>query len=172
MAFPIPSMLLKQLYTRDSLSNTPEGVRFSLKNRLSDAVVTKLIWVKIDDQQLPAAGVTVDLGDGTLIRQDDVAKQPIQFPLRKSIDIVCAIPELATGMHKIEVQFETTPFGALTLKVDGSIGEGRAAIIRIPRDNNDDYGSKLYLIENCLYGVDIQPIAIQIAGIGPPQILT
>jgi type I restriction-modification system DNA methylase subunit len=30
-------------------------------------------------------------------------------------------------------------------------------------DNNDDYGRKLYLIENCLYGVDIQPIAIQIS---------
>ena len=29
-------------------------------------------------------------------------------------------------------------------------------------DNADDYGRKLYLIENCLYGVDIQPIAIQI----------
>ena len=29
-------------------------------------------------------------------------------------------------------------------------------------NNNDDYGRKLYLIENCLYGVDIQPIAIQI----------
>ncbi len=29
-------------------------------------------------------------------------------------------------------------------------------------DNNDDYGRKLYLIENCLYGVDIQSIAIQI----------
>jgi len=28
-------------------------------------------------------------------------------------------------------------------------------------DNADDYGRKLYLIENCLYGVDIQPIAIQ-----------
>ena len=28
--------------------------------------------------------------------------------------------------------------------------------------NNDDYGRKLYLIENCLYGVDIQPVAIQI----------
>jgi hypothetical protein len=26
-------------------------------------------------------------------------------------------------------------------------------------DNEDDYGRKLYLIENCLYGVDIQPIA-------------
>lgn len=31
------------------------------------------------------------------------------------------------------------------------------------RDNDDDYGRKLYLIENCIYGVDIQPIAIQIA---------
>lgn len=29
-------------------------------------------------------------------------------------------------------------------------------------ENNDDYGRKLYLIENCLYGVDIQPTAIQI----------
>ncbi len=29
--------------------------------------------------------------------------------------------------------------------------------------NASDYGRKLYLIENCLYGVDIQPIAVQIA---------
>lgn len=41
-----------------------------------------------------------------------------------------------------------------------------AAISAIERDfadNEDDYGRKLYLIENCLYGVDIQPIAIQIS---------
>ncbi len=31
-------------------------------------------------------------------------------------------------------------------------------------ENNElDYGRKLYLIENCIYGVDIQPIAVQIA---------
>lgn len=29
--------------------------------------------------------------------------------------------------------------------------------------NELDYGRKLYLIQNCIYGVDIQPIAIQIA---------
>jgi hypothetical protein len=41
-----------------------------------------------------------------------------------------------------------------------------AAIIAIERDfadHEDDFGRKLYLIENCLYGVDIQPIAIQIS---------
>ena len=29
--------------------------------------------------------------------------------------------------------------------------------------NASDYGRKLYLIENCIYGVDIQPVAVQIA---------
>src|SRR5690606_1649377 len=29
--------------------------------------------------------------------------------------------------------------------------------------NELDYGRKLYLIQNCIYGVDIQPIAIHIA---------
>jgi hypothetical protein len=36
------------------------------------------------------------------------------------------------------------------------------AIRRAFARDNDDYGRKLYLIENCLYGVDIQPIAVQI----------
>ena len=31
------------------------------------------------------------------------------------------------------------------------------------REHYEDYGRKLYLIENCIYGVDIQPIAVQIA---------
>lgn len=37
------------------------------------------------------------------------------------------------------------------------------AIERDFADNALDYGRKLYLIENCIYGVDIQPIAIQIS---------
>ena len=39
----------------------------------------------------------------------------------------------------------------------------REELERAFTDNDDDYGRKLYLIENGLYGVDIQPIAIQIA---------
>jgi len=41
--------------------------------------------------------------------------------------------------------------------------EALKAIRRAFAHDNDDYGRKLYLIENCLYGVDIQPIAVQIA---------
>ena len=38
----------------------------------------------------------------------------------------------------------------------------REELERTFENNNGDYGRKLYLIENCLYGVDIQPIAIQL----------
>lgn len=38
------------------------------------------------------------------------------------------------------------------------------ATIKEAFENNElDYGRKLYLIENCIYGVDIQPIAVQIS---------
>lgn len=39
----------------------------------------------------------------------------------------------------------------------------RADIEQAFAGNELDYGRKLYLIENCIYGVDIQPIAVQIA---------
>ena len=42
---------------------------------------------------------------------------------------------------------------------DNAIEDIEAAFER----NELDYGRKLYLIENCIFGVDIQPIAIQIA---------
>lgn len=46
--------------------------------------------------------------------------------------------------------------------------ERQEAILDIERNFNEkvnrpDYARKLYLIENCIYGVDIQPIAIQIS---------
>lgn len=47
----------------------------------------------------------------------------------------------------------------VTEELEQKIEETEAAFAR----NELDYGRKLYLIENCIYGVDIQPIAVQIA---------
>ncbi len=46
----VPSMLLKQLYTRGSLRNASDGVVFSVKNRLSDAKLVALKKVEIGDK--------------------------------------------------------------------------------------------------------------------------
>jgi adenine-specific DNA-methyltransferase len=47
---------------------------------------------------------------------------------------------------------------------DATVREKVIADIEASFTSNElDYGRKLYLIENCIYGVDIQPIAVQIA---------
>ena len=48
----------------------------------------------------------------------------------------------------------------------GNVDERRQRLLDIDgafENNASNYGRKLYLIENCIYGVDIQPIAVQIA---------
>ena len=50
---------------------------------------------------------------------------------------------------------------------EAEIEEAEAALAKLDRDfsdaNRPDYARKLYLIDKCLFGVDIQPIAVQIA---------
>ncbi len=143
MAFTIPSLLLKQLYTFDSLKNTPQGVKFSLKNRLTDVTVTGLHHVKFDDVQVPRDAVTLILGDGTALTPDQLTANPVAFPLRQTMDIVSRIPALADGKHRIEVKFEASSYGALTLKVDGSVAKEVERGVHIPRDTNDDYSEAI-----------------------------
>ncbi len=144
MAMPIPSLLLKQLYTFGSLKNGDQGVRFSLKNRLSDATITKLSGVSFDDRRVPIESITIELGEGTILQPQDIVQNPVDFPLRSIVDIVCDIDPLPDGKHAIEVHFTTKPFGKLKLKVDGSIvSELAEQPIKIPRNNTDDYADEI-----------------------------
>lgn len=139
MALPIPSMLLKQLHTFGSLKNGDNGVRFSVKNRLSDATLTGLQSVKFDGRDVPLQSITIRLPDGRVVTPDELAKNSLPFPLRLSLDIVSAIEPLAVGKHSIEVRFDTKPFGKLKLNVEDAITEEEEKVIRIPRDAADDY---------------------------------
>ena len=61
---------------------------------------------------------------------------------------------------KMAEEIDDSTFRESTLRdLEGEIESINEAFER----NKLDYGRKLYLIENCIYGVDIQPIATQIA---------
>jgi hydroxymethylglutaryl-CoA reductase (NADPH) len=143
MALPIPSMVLKQLYTFNSLRNTADGVRFSLKNRLSDTKVTALYGVKFDGQAVPREGITILLDTGEQLQPDDLAERPVDFPLRKMMDVICRIEPLSEGIHKLEVAFAAEKFGDLTLKVDSAVATEVERAIKIPRDNADNYSDAI-----------------------------
>lgn len=135
----VPSVLLKQLYTFGSLENTDQGVRFSIKNRLSDAQVTELLGVKIDGEAVPPEALRLHLGDGSTYTPDEVSKQrPVDFPLRRTLDVVAGVEPLDPGKHQIEIAFRSQPFGKLRFTVEDAISEDGEALVRIPRDEDDD----------------------------------
>lgn len=139
MALVIPSLILKQLYTSGSLRNVTGGVQFSVKNRLSDATLTGLRWIKIDAHEVPLSEISLVLEDGRKINATALLDEPLNFPLRRAIDILCGIAPLELGKHILEIQFDSSPFGKLKLKVEDAISEEVDISRAIPRDKVDDY---------------------------------
>src|SRR5262249_14266373 len=118
----IPSMLLKKLYTLGSLKNTPGGVQFAVKNRLSDVDVIGLRQIAIDGTQVPLETLQLFLNDGrTLTPAQVTPNAPLAFPLRASIIVQTKHPPLSKGKHKLDIGFETRGFGKLQFQVDDSI---------------------------------------------------
>lgn len=112
----LPSMLLRQLYSFGSLANEEDGFRFSLKNRLSDASLTRILRVKVDGREIPLAGLQLDLGDGRVLRADELSPdRPIAFALRQVAHLRIPRERLDGGPHDIDVRVQTQPFGTLDI---------------------------------------------------------
>ncbi|UOQ78895.1 hydroxymethylglutaryl-CoA reductase [Hymenobacter sp. 5516J-16] len=141
MLFTPSPMLLKLLYTRGSLHNTPEGVAFSIKNRLDTVRVTRIDHVRIGDTLVPAEQIALDLGDGnvrpaTVLNADGSG---INLPVGQTATFHLATRPLKEGMHTVQVQFAAEPFGDLTVEVEDAIAQQPENRTRIPRSEQDDY---------------------------------
>ena len=109
----IPSMLLKRMYTFGTLKNDSEGVRFSLKNRLSDATLTEICEVAIDGKAIDLKQITIQLEDGTRIKAPKISpEKPIEFPLRKVVHLRISGENLEKGKHALTLKFNSD-FGNL-----------------------------------------------------------
>jgi hydroxymethylglutaryl-CoA reductase (NADPH) len=136
----IPSLLLKQLHTFGSLHNTEKGVQFSLKNRLSDATLIGVYKVSVAGKEIPLDKVRINLDDGQSLRPSQISPDtPVDFPLRRVLDVSAEMPNLPEGKHKLTVGFEAKPFGKLNLKVEDSISLKDEQRVVIPRNKTDDY---------------------------------
>ena len=160
----VPGPLLRKLYTLGSLRNTATGTQFVLKNRLTDAEVTALRGITIDGGRVSLEKVRLGLADQRFLTPAQVdTAHPLPFPLRSTVTVHTAMPELEHGRHEIEVEFEARPFGRLHLKVEDAIAEQAPEVPRVPRDEADDYGPEIirkrqaYIEQRC--GVKLNHIA-------------
>ncbi|HXV76508.1 MAG TPA: hydroxymethylglutaryl-CoA reductase [Candidatus Polarisedimenticolaceae bacterium] len=138
----IPSLILRQLYTFGSLENSLAVVRFSLKNRLSDATLTGLTEVRFDDDPVPLDLVSIDLGDGQTVAATAVSEHnPVVFPLRKTVEITAARAPLSSGPHRLKLGFVAKPFGKLELSVQDSIADEKPPRVSVPYRKDNDYST-------------------------------
>ncbi len=136
----VPSMLLRQLYTNNSLKNVEDGICFSIKNRLQDTSLTGLEEIRIGDQAVDLSLVKIVLESGDVMDAASISTtQPLAFPLKASFDVHCRVPQLPHGRHEIGVSFHTKSFGTLKFSVTDGLSLDHQDRTKIPRNNKDDY---------------------------------
>jgi hydroxymethylglutaryl-CoA reductase (NADPH) len=140
----IPSMLLKRLYTFGSLKNLPDGVQFSVKNRLSDAKLTGITHIKINGKTIQPEKLSLELEDGTRLSPGQITTQtPLAFPLRQTITILAHIPSLGSGKYSLDFRFKTDSFGDLHFNVEDAVSSKDDGLLRIPRSADDNYSADI-----------------------------
>ncbi len=128
----IPQLVLRQLYTFGSLVPREDGFGFSLKNRLSDAMVTRINGLRVNGREIPLQDIEVGT-DGHVARATEVRPdRPIPFELRQVADLHAVGPPLGKGTHEIVLAFEASPFGALELKVTDALQPAHEPTRQIP----------------------------------------
>jgi hydroxymethylglutaryl-CoA reductase (NADPH) len=137
----IPSLILQRLYTVGSLENEPSGgVRFQIKNRLSDAELTAVRKITVNGEALDLSRVTVTYGERELRAAEIDENAPLRFPLGAILRILSHEPaRLEKGSHELGFEFQAQPFGKLSFRVKDAIAEKGARRVVVPYDKEHDY---------------------------------
>lgn len=141
----IPSILLKQLYTRGSLTASKDGISFKLKNRLKDASVKSIQGVKLNGKTVPMQDIRFEMVDGQQMSAHELNDQGcLEFPLRSAIEFQLAgLKGLSQETkHSIVIAFEVAPFGKLKLELEDVLSVNSHTDHGIPRHKDDDYSEE------------------------------
>ncbi|MGE5360241.1 MAG: hydroxymethylglutaryl-CoA reductase [Bacteroidales bacterium] len=139
----VPAPILRQLYDFGSLQVSGESVRFSLKNRLSDATVTRLHRVKIGNADLPLDTISLMLPNGQVRKATEVSPaNSLPFPVQQRIEVRASGHRVPEGKHEISLAFETAPFGELDFVVQDAakkLAARKKTARKLPCNKADNY---------------------------------
>ena len=117
----VPGFLLRRLYVKGSLSNSPEGVRFQLKNSLGSGYAKAMLPVSIDGEEHSLEGAAF-LVDGAEVAFSDVTEaNTFTIGMNKTIDILVKGASLGPGDHKVSMGFVVPGLGALKFEVKDKV---------------------------------------------------
>ncbi|MFQ5933037.1 MAG: hypothetical protein ACE5KI_00160 [Dehalococcoidia bacterium] len=117
----VPGFLLRRLYVKGSLANSPEGVRFQLKNSLGSGSAKAMLPVSIDGVPYPLED-SVFIAEGAEVPFSSVSEEkPFAIAMNKEISILVKGASLEPGSHKLGMGFVVPGLGELKFDVKDSI---------------------------------------------------
>ena len=117
----IPAFLLKKLYVKNSLKNTPAGVQLELKNTLAPGTIIGGAPVAVDGTEYPPADTVLVSADVERAFAEVSKDQPLTFGINTSVIIRLKGVELGPGPHKISIPVLTKEAGELKIEVSDTI---------------------------------------------------
>ena len=139
----IPKLLLKQLYNFGSLENTRGGVKFSVKNRLSDATLTGIAAIQLNGEDAPNNQLKLTFLENEkkrTISGDSITEEhPLIFPVGRTVQIEVRGVSVDDGKQNIGIAFEAKPFGTLSFVVEDAVGQKLEKGVTIPYNKENNY---------------------------------
>ena len=117
----VPAFLLRRLFLKGSLKNSPDGIMFQLKNSLGSGYAKAMLPVSIDNQQY-SMDKSYFITDASKISFSSVTQEnPFSISMNKIITILIDGAPLTPGSHKVEMGFVVPGLGDLKFDVKDSI---------------------------------------------------
>ena len=109
----IPGFLLRRLYVKGSLRNTPQGFQFQLKNSLGSGYARKLLPLTVDGREVPMDSSFFILDDRETPFSAVDKETPFTMAMNRVTTILVKGDSLEEGPRKIGMRFEVAGLGTL-----------------------------------------------------------
>ena len=110
----VPSFLLRRLYVKGTLKNTPDGFEFELRNRLGSGYALRVHPLTVDGAEMAASASRFVMEDGAVVRFDEVSEaNTLTLALNKSIWVKATGARLERGARKIGMGFDVPGLGTM-----------------------------------------------------------
>lgn len=120
----IPGFLLKKLYAKGSLRNTPEGCEFDIHNTIGTCAVGELSALEIDGVSYVAEDLQALIPGGGMRPAETITPEAsLGLPVGSSLTLRLPGVTLEPGEHQIQLRFQVQGLGSLGLKVVDSVRE-------------------------------------------------
>lgn len=153
----IPELMLKQLYTIGSLRKNPDGLQFSLKNRLKDTVLREVKSLSFNQQLISLDNVFLrSPGKSKIGLKQLQLANGLPFPLGAELDFIISDMTVTDKVNcTLDIYLNVDSFDMVHLKVEDELKDKPFEIGGLPRNPSDDLNPEFvhtrqnYIRESC-----------------------